>query len=570
MSADRNKTIIVGSGDKAQQCCEFLTKYGYEVAFFAAKREGEAISGVAVKELKKVDLSEIAAIGGPILFAANDPIFSKSARKILKKAGTGEDRFITDSYFWSGWMTETLDFLTLNNDSRPNEYLECIFDNYPMSGKKALEVLIDYQREKIKGTIDPAKKTLGVYYPSPAYRSNLGGEAMYDTIREQGYNVLFLFGTIAGDKYEKRPGSFYVGRGIIKHLDFVDVCIYPTLNDDLPERTKKILFVHDIYDSPRGKAEAPIKSAKTGKPVRVSPLIDELDYTFLPCKALMPKSHKMTLIRKKPLCRIPGGYIKLDRNIHYFENADVSVDSIIYAPTVCNDQFEKYVSLPAHGEMIVGAMLDAFGDKYKIIFRPHPHTIKTRYVADLVKRFKGTPGFAFDSNPSFYMENYSSSQLMITDMSGTAFTYAFTTLRPVVFFSHREETVEEAFDGVRYFNDRKYVGYVASNEEELKEKVALGLGKIDEFKGKIREFRDSEVYNAGKAEQYFADNFHYIADGKEHPDWQYVECPIAPPERGDIPLDSDAIKKKIATNMPLPLKIKIKSFLQWIGKLDSE
>jgi hypothetical protein len=124
------------------------------------------------------------------------------------------------------------------------------------------------------------------------------------------------------------------------------------------------------------------------------------------------------------------------------------------------------------------------------------------------------------------MDNYSRSAAMVTDMSGTAFTYAFTTLRPVVFFSHNEDTVEEAFDRVKYFQDREKIGYVATSIAELADKMSLALDEKDRFSECIREFRDCEIFNAGRAEEYFAENFRYIAEGIEHADWQYVISPI--------------------------------------------
>jgi CDP-glycerol glycerophosphotransferase (TagB/SpsB family) len=188
---------------------------------------------------------------------------------------------------------------------------------------------------------------------------------------------------------------------------------------------------------------------------------------------------------------------------------------------VTSDHYESYVSLPEHGAEIVGALLHNFPD-YKIIFRPHPHTLQTDYVANIVREFSNYSRFIFDTSPSSYMDNYCRANLMITDMSGTAFTYAFTTLRPVVFFSHKEGEVEEAFNRVKYFRDREEIGYIATNTRELIEKIKLALKNKDKFKRKIRKFRDSVMFNVGRSEDYFVENFHYIAEDKKHPDWHYI------------------------------------------------
>ena len=408
--------------------------------------------------------------------------------------------------------------------------IEDLLKDCPHQESTVVRRLTEYQIQKIQKDLKTGQKTLAVFYPSKAYRENLGSEAMYDRIRAQGYNVIFLFGVIRGDDFEKRPFSYYAGHDLVNHFNFVSIFIYPTLMPGLPFASKKVLFVHDIYDSPKGIAETAPAPASDGKPQRVPPLLDELDYTFLPCKALMPPTNKLKLIRQKPICRIPGGYIKLDKNIQYFNSIQVPIDSIIFAPTVHWDHFYDYVAVPEHGCNIVAALLDQFPD-YKIIFRPHPHTVDTPEVQKVARKFNHHPKFAFDTNASFYMENYARSQLMITDMSGTAFTYAFTTSRPVIFFSHRDDTVENAFGKIRYFKDREKIGYVATNVKELCEEVAYILAHKSELEEKIGKFRDESIYNIGKAEDYFVENFRYIAENQTHPDWQYVEGPIVPRDK---------------------------------------
>ncbi len=45
--------------------------------------------------------------------------------------------------------------------------------------------------------------------------------------------------------------------------------------------------------------------------------------------------------------------------------------------------------------------------------------------------------FIFDQSAD-YLSNYGNSCCLITDMSGTAYTYAFFTLKPVIFYSKNE------------------------------------------------------------------------------------------------------------------------------------
>jgi len=515
------KMTIVGSGEEGVKCSDFFKKYGFDAALFTVEAETEDAPGL---ELSKEDAELIASAGGPVFLAGCDADLRRNIRAKLTEVGAREDLLIEDSILWAEDTEELIDALSFNSEVHPNEYVKCLLENYPQSARDTIGTLANYQIEKIKKDIDPKQKTLAVYYPSKAYRANLGSEWMPEEVRKKGYNVIFLFGTIRGDEYEQRPYSYYAGHDLVQHFEFVDVFIYPCLMDGLPRRSKKVLFVHDIYDSPSGKDEAPLESTPgSDEPQQISPLLDELDYAFIPCRALMGNTLICVTkyIRSRPLWRIPGGYIKLDRNLRYFESHKAAVDSLIYAPTVCEDVFEDYVSLPRHGGDIVAALLESFPD-YRIIFRPHPHTLETEYVKRIEERFRGKERFSFDSNASFYMDNYCRSAAMVTDMSGTAFTYAFTTLRPVVFFSHNEQTVEGAFNEVRYFRDREKIGCVVTSTEELAEKMAFVLQEREGFAKGIREFRDSEIYNVGQAEHYFVKTFKHIFNGTVNKDWGLV------------------------------------------------
>jgi len=565
---EANKIVIIGDGEKAIKCYCFFTKYGFNVAFFISDTRKSMLFDTPVFKFSGMGNEKLAGLGCPIIFATTNPIFKFVVKRRLRRLGAREGLLIQHSYFYSSWMEKLIDSLSFSSKAFPNEYVKGILDNYPASGHDAVKTLAVYVSEKIKQDINNDQKTLGVFYPGAPYRENLGSSEMYDKIRQKGYNVVFLFGKICGDEFEKRPYSYYVGNGIIRYLDFIDIFIIPTIMRGLPERAKKVNFVHDIYDSPAGKITAPRKSIFG--PPRESPWLDEMDYSFLPCDAVMPKNKISPdlispYVRKKPYCCIPGGYMKLDSNLRYFENSKVPVDSIIYAPTVIGGEFAKYVSLPEYGEKIVGTLLDNFTD-YKIIFRPHPGTLSTKYAANIVKRFSSNSRFVFDSNPSFYMDNYCRSRLMVTDMSGTAYTYAFTTLRPVVFFSHNEREVDKAFR-VRYFPDRDKIGYVATTIDELREKVALTLEHIDELEEQVKEFRSSQMFNVGRAEDYFVENFHCIAEDIKNNDWQYVISPLSRSKKREI--SAMTIRRKVEDLLPLSVRLMIES-KPWPSRIASK
>src|SRR5262249_33092696 len=158
----------------------------------------------------------------------------------------------------------------------------------------------------------------------------------------------------------------------------------------------------------------------------------------------------------KSIALIPGGYPKLDRLIDYFQKHEQETPTLIYAPTVIGYGFDEVVSLPNHGDAIIAAVLRRTPD-HKLIFHPHPHTLHAPLVRDLAAQYRHQPRFVFVDNASFYMDNYARAALMISDVSGTAFTYAFATLRPVVFFSPNEEAVQKKHGSLRYVRDRERI-----------------------------------------------------------------------------------------------------------------
>lgn len=424
------------------------------------------------------------------------PILRTIFRKRLMEylANQKAVRFLQKCIFDS--MDEGKDFL----DSLPTHDL--------INAERLFGKLTEVQKERIRETIDPNKKTIAIYLVGSGYSENLGNIA--DKLRSKGYNVPTLVGT--------SPAEVAEVYGAIRKDACVDACICLGAIENMPTDTKIIYFVHDIHDS---------AISYMNKVLRITPTFD---FHFLPNPFALSRAKEQILAgrekfsgntaMKKEVCLIAGGYPKLDSNLRYFqEHCQQDSKTIIYASTVMDDMADL-VSLTRHGDEIIGVILNSITD-YDLVFRPHPGTLGTPEVKRIVKKYRNHPRFVFDDNASFYMDNYSKSALMITGMSGTAYTYAFTTLRPVIFFSHNEVEVTRRFGDYQYFVDRSKIGYVAQNVDEMVEKIRLLLTSKGDFSSRIKEYRDSFVYNVGKSEDYFVDNIEYILEDKKHPDWGY-------------------------------------------------
>ena len=81
--------------------------------------------------------------------------------------------------------------------------------------------------------------------------------------------------------------------------------------------------------------------------------------------------------------------------------------------------------------------------------------------------FSDNEKFIFDDSKD-YFSTYSDSICLITDVSGTAYTYAFLTKKPVIFFSTDEKLLSNlAYEKIPYFYDRNKVGIVVNNLREM-------------------------------------------------------------------------------------------------------
>lgn len=366
------------------------------------------------------------------------------------------------------------------------------------------------QENKIRQRLNQNKTTVAILFPSTAYREHAGNLAI--RLRAIGYNAIIVISEVASDGYEEGPYVFYGGHGFVERMAFIDIFVVPTLMLGLPLKSKKLLLVHDIYDSPLGDE------------TEFRKLLSEFDYCFLPSLPAIELFKRVastpdpSVIRNRNLTLIPGGYIKLDRLQAYFHTHQSEEKTIIYAPTVTGLDFDDVISVPEFGEAIIETLLSDLPD-YTLIFRPHPHSLRTAVVQRIFKRFRSHPRFVIDENASFYMDNYSRSGLMISDISGTAFTYAFATSRPVVFFSHDEATVQRKYGTLNYVRDREKLGRIVESVSELSSAILDLLRNKQEMEKAIHQFRDQVMFNVGSAEDYLVHTIEKIAHGEAKPEW---------------------------------------------------
>lgn len=144
------------------------------------------------------------------------------------------------------------------------------------------------------------------------------------------------------------------------------------------------------------------------------------------------------------------------------------------------------------------------GHSYKVVVRPHPQHVRhmPERMNSLKERFKDDASIEiqtdFTSNNTVF-----EADLMITDWSGIAYEYAYTTCKPVLFIDTPMKVMNPEYQKIDTVPIniwmREVIGAVVKPDhmEEVPEQVQYLLDHSEEYKTKIDEFVHEYVYNLG-------------------------------------------------------------------------
>lgn len=145
---------------------------------------------------------------------------------------------------------------------------------------------------------------------------------------------------------------------------------------------------------------------------------------------------------------------------------------------------------------------------YHIVVRPHPQYVKHReaQLNDLKARYAGTPQVEiqtnFASNSTVFQAD-----LLITDWSGIAYEYAYTTCRPVLFVNTPMKVMNPEYEriGVVPINIsiRKEIGREIEPEDAGQANIVVEemVARRGEYQERIRNLACQNVYNLGQSAQ---------------------------------------------------------------------
>ncbi len=247
---------------------------------------------------------------------------------------------------------------------------------------------------------------------------------------------------------------------LLKFLTNIDIFFTNYVSDKFTSNSIKIYMHHDISTAPL---------VDKSKEKDLFQRLIKYDLIFSPQKKSSIMFHKFLNKHnsKKSFINIPTiyevGYPKLDYLRRKKVKRNLNEKIIVIAPT----DYRHVQKLSIYNELdnIIDLILKK--TKYKIYFRPYPANLKTERILRLVKKYSNIKRFNLD-NSNDYIDVYSKSRYLLTDISGTAITYSYFTNRKVIFYSRNEKLVKKMFyKDNSYFKDRNKFGVIKSKPIEI-------------------------------------------------------------------------------------------------------
>ena len=358
-----------------------------------------------------------------------------------------------------------------------------------------ISVIVIFVKTSIRYKKNPLSKFLFFYFPVKAYQNNIL-ELVGKLQKNSNIIPFIIYNSFSSDELKKSKNALFLDMNYLRFIPFynfflsrINFIFSSYVNYIFLSKTKNVYISHDIYD-------VPMVNKKVEKKLFTE--LSKLDYIFVSsniAKLYFIQKFKEYLKKKIKVQIMNTGYLKLDHVCRELKNIKVKEDSVLIAPTA-SIHYKKF-NLSLNLNKLIKFLLDK---NFKVIYRPHPmdltkkgNTIKTE---DTIRKFQDNKNFTTDLLPS-YLKSYSKSFILITDFSGTAYTFSFSQNKPVIFYSNINNNVKKDFKNLYYFNDRKNIGFTVNNLNELFKKLNKIKNNKDLFKRKIKKLKKKRIQNFG-------------------------------------------------------------------------
>jgi len=327
-----------------------------------------------------------------------------------------------------------------------------------------LKIYLEMDRRK-------KNKFIVFYFPLRAYNKNII-EIEQELRKIKKIKSFFLYNEKSKSEISNYSNSFFLDFGYLKYIPFSDfflkkinIFISAYVNYVFPPNSKNIYICHDISD-------VPMVNKNLERKIFLS--LSKMHFIFLSSKTVVDyfksKFEKYVSNQSRIPNLINTGYLKLDNVIANLKKNKNHNNTILIAPTY-SLQMKQFNLTKSLNNIIQNlTKLD-----HKVIYRPHPLDLTDKgnneFVKYISKKFSKSKNFSVDLSTS-YLKSYSEAKLLITDFSGTAYTFAYSTLKPVIFFSKNENKFKKNKDSkLSYFKDRNKIGLISTNIKSLVKNV---------------------------------------------------------------------------------------------------
>jgi hypothetical protein len=361
----------------------------------------------------------------------------------------------------------------------------------------------------IKFYKNKSSKFIFFYFPVRAYQENII-DLIDELNKHSNVYTYIIYNSFTSNELKNKKNSLFIDFGYLRFvplanffLSKINFLISSYVIYVFLPNTKNIYISHDIYDTP-------MVNKIVEKDLFLS--LSKLDYIFVSSN-VVKKYFEQTIkkylkynINKKKAKIINTGYMKLDHVSLLLKKLKKVKNKfcILIAPTASKHYNQENLSLNL--DSIINFLVK---NKYEIIYRPHPMDLTIKGNLNLIKKitnkYKKFENFKLDTTPS-YIESYKVSDVLLTDFSGTAYTYAFSKNSPVIFFSkNANDQLSNDFKKLYYFKDRHKIGYVVNNFLILKRKLDKIKKNKNIFFDRIKKLRSKRI-------QYFNNSLYKTKD----------------------------------------------------------
>ena len=335
------------------------------------------------------------------------------------------------------------------------------------------------------------RKIILFYFPIKVYQENFIQLIKY--IKSKKFLILLAYNIHTEDQIKKIQNSYFIDFGYLRYIPFtnfflkrINFFISSYLTYIYPPLSKNVYISHDIYD-------APMINKKMEKKMFIR--INKLDYLFVASEVsknyfgLKLKQYNNTI---NPNI-INTGYSKLDLVHSLGKSKKIKKNYILIAPAYTLNY--KNFNITKNLNEIINFLLNDL--KEKVIYRPHPLDLTKKgdqnFVENIRSSYKDNKNFDIDISSS-YLNSYNKSKLLITDITSTAYTFAFSMEKPVVFYSTNEKIIKnDKFFKINYIKDRNKVGMICKDFNELKIAINRINKNKDFLKKKIIKLRKNKI-----------------------------------------------------------------------------